>query len=65
MASVQEDTAIAGNNSENSKKLTELKVADLRNELEKRGKDKTGTKPVLVGRLTAVSRQGRIILCAY
>lgn len=35
--------------------LSELKVADLRRELEKRQKDKVGVKQVLVDRLKEVS----------
>ena len=38
-----------------SKCLADLKVVDLRNELDARGLDKTGTKPVLQERLIEVS----------
>lgn len=37
------------------KLITELKVAELRSELEKRGKDKNGVKASLTDRLAAVS----------
>lgn len=40
------------------KKIEELRVVDLRAELEKRGMDKAGNKAVLIGRLKKV-RQGR------
>lgn len=38
----------------NKRKLADLKVAELRNELESRGKDKTGNKATLIERLTIV-----------
>lgn len=37
------------------KLISELKVAELRSELEKRGKDKNGVKAQLTDRLAAVS----------
>ena len=48
---------MANTTSENSvdgKKMTELKVVELRSELEKRGLDKTGIKAVLMERLEKV-----------
>lgn len=50
-------------NADNSKKLNELKVTDLRNELEKRSLDKNGIKSTLVERLTAVSGDNRNCAC--
>lgn len=38
----------------NKRKLTDLKVAELRTELESRGKDKTGNKATLIERLSSV-----------
>lgn len=37
------------------RKIRELRVVELRNELESRGIDKTGVKALLVDRLTKVS----------
>lgn len=50
MASDQESSA-----SNCFKKITELRVIDLRNELEKRGLDKSGNKAALIEKLTKVS----------
>jgi scaffold attachment factor B1 len=38
-----------------SKRLVDLRVIDLRNELEKRGLDKSGNKAALIERLSKVS----------
>jgi hypothetical protein len=54
MASHEDTAVVSAAAVDNAKRLTELKVADLRNELEKRGKDKTGVKSLLVERLTMV-----------
>lgn len=48
MANATSENAVGG------KKLTELKVVELRSELEKRGLDKTGVKAVLLERLEKV-----------
>lgn len=40
------------------RKLSELRVVDLKQELEKRGKDGNGVKNVLIERLTQVSKDG-------
>lgn len=43
-----------------SKLLSELRVIDLRRELEKRGLDKGGVKAVLMERLSKVSKPRRV-----
>jgi len=41
--------------SDMARKINDLRVAELRLELDKRGLDKTGLKPILVKRLLTVS----------
>lgn len=55
MAASSQIDANSGLNDNLKKPLAELKVTDLRNELERRSLDKNGIKSVLVDRLTAVS----------
>ena len=53
------DTLIFG-----GKKITELRVVDLRQELEKRGFEKSGVKAVLIERLQKVRlREFSVFLC--
>ncbi|CAE1316081.1 SAFB-like transcription modulator,Scaffold attachment factor B1,Scaffold attachment factor B2 [Acanthosepion pharaonis] len=55
MANATSENAVGG------KKLTELKVVELRSELEKRGLDKTGVKAVLLERLEkALENEGKV-----
>lgn len=45
-----------------SKKLSELRVVDLRAELEKRGLDRNGVKQVLLERLSKVGKPFGLVL---
>ena len=46
---------------QNKRKLADLKVAELRTELESRGKDKSGNKATLIERLSSVCVQILVI----
>ena len=45
------------------RKIRELRVVELRNELENRGLDKTGVKALLVDRLTKVHASFSLLSC--
>ncbi|KAI1280423.1 SAFB-like transcription modulator [Halotydeus destructor] len=58
MASTQEESSVIAGET-NSKKLADLRVADLKAELEKRGRDSKGVKQTLIERLAAaLSEEG-------
>ena len=57
MADFESDSSFNTSSDIVGKKLTDLKVQELKTELERRGKDKNGLKPALVERLSQVSRQ--------
>lgn len=47
------------------RKLSELRVVDLKNELEKRGLDTLGVKAILLDRLTTVSHDAILHLILF